>query len=129
MPATASRTFQVAERSGPGRRTVLRRDGGESEELIVISGFQGTALPDSLANPQLVPQGPRAWRLESEGRSVEFTARAVDAIEVRPGLYADLHRAFALGTGERLAARALLALLRLPGGAALLRRWHAGRGA
>ncbi len=50
-------------------------------------------------------------------------------IVARPELYAELHRPFALGRGERLAARVLLALLRLPGGAALLRRWHASRGA
>jgi len=48
-------------------------------------------------------------------------------IEERPDLYADLHRPFALGRGERLVARLLLALLRWPGGAVLLRRWHAGR--
>ncbi len=47
----------------------------------------------------------------------------------RPGLFATLHQPFALGRGERIAARVLLALLRLPGGAGLLLRWHAGRGA
>ena len=56
-------------------------------------------------------------------------ARAVDLIELRPSLFRDLHRPFALGAGERLAARCLLALLRLPGGAKLLRAWHARRGA
>jgi len=45
-----------------------------------------------------------------------------------PGLYATLHQPFALGRGERVAARVLLALLRLPGGAGLLLRWHARRG-
>jgi hypothetical protein len=50
-------------------------------------------------------------------------------IEERPDLFEPLHRPFALGRGERLVARLLLALLRLPGGAVLLRRWHAGRGA
>jgi hypothetical protein len=47
----------------------------------------------------------------------------------RPRLYATLHQPFALGRGERMAARMLLALLRLPGGASLLLRWHARRGA
>ena len=56
-------------------------------------------------------------------------ARAVDRIELRPSLFHDLHRPFALGAGERFAARCLLALLRLPGGAKLLRAWHARRGA
>ena len=48
---------------------------------------------------------------------------------MRPSLFDELHRPFALGTGERFAARCLLALLRLPGGAKLLRAWHARRGA
>ena len=56
-------------------------------------------------------------------------ARPDFQITSRPELYAELHRPFALGRGERLAARVLLALLRLPGGAGLLRRWHANRGA
>jgi hypothetical protein len=47
----------------------------------------------------------------------------------RPELFATLHQPFALGRGERMAARVLLALLRLPGGASLLLRWHARRGA
>jgi len=47
----------------------------------------------------------------------------------RPELFAKLHQPFALGRGERTAARVLLALLRLPGGAGLLLRWHARRGA
>jgi hypothetical protein len=53
--------------------------------------------------------------------------REIERIEMRPSLFAALHRPFSLGAGERLAARALLALLRLPGGARLLRAWHAGR--
>ena len=56
-------------------------------------------------------------------------AQSVDRIELRPSLFSDLHRPFALGAGERLAARCLLALLRLPGGARLLRAWHARRSA
>ena len=50
-------------------------------------------------------------------------------IVARPDLYAELHRPFALGRAERIAARVLLAMLRLPGGASLLRRWHARRSA
>ncbi len=54
-------------------------------------------------------------------------ARPDFQIAARPDLYAELHRPFSLGRGARLAARILLALLRLPGGAGLLRRWHARR--
>lgn len=53
--------------------------------------------------------------------------RVVERIETRPSLFEPLHRPFAPGTGELLVARALLALLRLPGGASLLCRWHAMR--
>ena len=58
-----------------------------------------------------------------ENASAEFQ------IVERPELFAMLHQRFALGRGERMAARMLLALLRLPGGAGLLLRWHARRGA
>jgi hypothetical protein len=51
----------------------------------------------------------------------------VDRIEMRPWRFDELHRPFALGAGDRLAVRILLALLRLPGGAKLLRLWHARR--
>jgi len=61
-------------------------------------------------------------------RMPEITSTGLQ-IAGRPELFARLHRPFALGRGERVAARVLLALLRLPGGAALLLRWHAGRGA
>jgi hypothetical protein len=68
-------------------------------------------------------------RGDSEAIVEDAEGRVVERIEMRPSLFAGLHRPFALGAGERLAARALLALLRLPGGAKLLRGWHARRGA
>ena len=75
-----------------------------------------------------------ATRLRTPGRTATLNSSctasvAVDRIELRPSLFRDLHRPFALGAGERFAARCLLALLRLPGGAKLLRAWHARRGA
>jgi hypothetical protein len=66
---------------------------------------------------------------DSEAIVEDTEGRVVERIEMRPSLFAGLHRPFALGAGERIAARALLALLRLPGGAKLLRAWHARRGA
>jgi hypothetical protein len=51
-----------------------------------------------------------------------------DRIAMRPSLFDGLHRPFMLGRGERIAARVLLALLRLPGGTKLMRAWHARRG-
>jgi hypothetical protein len=59
-------------------------------------------------------------------RMPEYDGPGFQLVE-RPDLYRELLRAFALRTGDRLAARILLALLRLPGGARLLRAWHARR--
>ena len=54
--------------------------------------------------------------------------RGTDRFTMRPSLLDGLHRPFRLGRGERMVARCLLALLRLPGGTRLLRAWHARRG-
>ena len=68
-------------------------------------------------------------RMPGDAEIVVSGAHGVDRIEMRPSLFDELHRPFALGAGERMAARCLLALLRLPGGAKLLRAWHARRSA
>jgi hypothetical protein len=73
--------------------------------------------------------GQHSWQLSSDQGQFEFESAAVERIEARPALYASLHRPFALSASDQLALRFLLALLRLPGGAGLLRRWHAWRSA
>jgi hypothetical protein len=80
---------------------------------------------DAIAAPRV------EHRTEANGDAelVVHGARSVDHVALRPSLFRELHRPFELGAGERLAARGLLALLRLPGGAKLLRAWHARRGA
>ena len=131
MPdAALPRTLDVAERDGPGGRVVLRGAGEDSGELIVIAGYAGAKLPERLTGARLEPDAAAGrWRLTaSEGR-FEFGARAVDRFRLRPALYEPLHRSFALSTGDRVAVRVLLCLLRLPGGARLMRRWHARRAA
>lgn len=70
----------------------------------------------------------RLARADGGSDLVVHGARGTDRIAMRPALFAELHRPFALGAGERLAVRCLLALLRLPGGTRLLRAWHARRG-
>lgn len=79
----------------------------------------------------VVTPGGADYHLRMTGDS-EIVVRGMhgeDRIEMRPSLFDALHRPFALGAGERIAARCLLALLRLPGGAKLLRAWHARRSA
>lgn len=80
---------------------------------------------DAIAAPRV----ERRTGANGDAELVVHGARAVDHVALRPSLFRELHRPFALGTGERLAARVLLALLRMPGGAKLLRAWHGSRGA
>ena len=129
--AATTKRFQIVERDGPAGRRVLIGGAENARELIVIAGYQGRDWPDTIANPSIQlsadPTGRHNWRLTSDAASFEFAARDVLRIELRPELYAPLHRPFALSAAERVAARALLLLLRLPGGARLLRRWHTSR--
>ena len=92
---------------------------------------------DASERIRIVERAGRAGRVvlreddsgDCEALVQDAAGRTLERIEMRPSLFADLHRPFALGAGERVAARCLLALLRLPGGAKLLRAWHARRGA
>lgn len=121
---SAARVYQVIERAGPADRLILRD--AASAESWVIGGYRGPTLPDELTNPALVVNG-RGWRLTSSEGAFDFDARAVDRLVERPALFDAMHQPFALKTSDRIAVRVLLWLLRLPGGARLLRRWHARR--
>jgi hypothetical protein len=128
-PAEAQ-AFRVVERSGPGGRLVLRRQSRDTVQWLVISGFQGPELPAQVTEPAIEPAPGAAggWHLSCAEGEFDFRARAVDRLAAQPALFAPLHRPFALTGADRLAVRILLWLLRLPGGARLLRHWHARRG-
>jgi hypothetical protein len=126
MPES-SRPYRLAERHGPAGRLVLQQSDDDGSRLIVCSGYEGPELPASISDPELAQGTGGRWSLHCREGSFEFRARAVQQIEERPSLYEPLHRAFALSTGDRLAARLLLALLRMPGGARLMRFWHSHR--
>jgi hypothetical protein len=132
MPGSGTALFRIDSRNASAGRLVLRADAGDRTQYLVISRYQGPMLPATLTDPVVGPLGeagppPRAWRLTSAEGQFEFHALAIDAIDEWPALYQPLHRPFALRSWDRLAVRVLLWLLRLPGGAALLRRWHANR--
>jgi len=133
MPGTnASEEFRAVERTSTANRLWLRGEGGDRIAHIAASAFQGSSLPDTVTHPVLQRRegaGPRAWQLGCDQGRFDFEASVVERIETRPALYASLHHPFALSMADRMAVRLLLALLRLPGGARLLRRWHAGRSA
>jgi hypothetical protein len=129
MPATESHRYRLIERAGPGRRVHWIAQHRDARALIVASGYEGAEPPAELNDPRFESRGSGDWRAASREGEFAFSARAVDVLETRPALFRTLHRPFALATRERLAARCLLALLRLPGGARLLRNWHAKRSA
>ena len=128
MPGDAATTFRLVDSTGPAQRAVLRSDAPGRSEIIVLGGYQGPALPAQIGSPKIEPHAGGGYRILSDQGTLDFDARAIDRIEMRPSLFAALHGPFALGAGDRLAVRVLLALLRLPGGAKLLRFWHARRG-
>src|SRR5512134_770555 len=125
-----ARMFRVVERGGPAGRLVLRCQARDSVHWLVISGFEGPELPVQVTDPAIEPAADSAgaWQLRCAEGEFQFRARAVDRLVTRPALFAPLHQSFALSGTDRLAVRVLLWLLRLPGGARLLRHWHARRG-
>lgn len=124
--------YEILERRGPGGRLVLASVADGDRRRIAIAGYDGPELPAALtiATIDSPAPGDRAagrWCLRSIEGDFSFRARAVEVIDERPGLYEPLHRPFLLSGADRFAVRVLLWMLRLPGGARLLRRWHAGR--
>ena len=88
-------------------------------------------MPDVVTDLRLTQRGAGAaassWNLACAEGSFAFEARAVEHQEPRPELFDALLAPHALKPRERLAARCLLWLMRWPGGAGLLRAWHARR--
>ena len=112
-------TVSLAEESSPGR-------------LVVITGYRGPVLPRLIHDPRLQPAGetadPGAWRLGCREGEFTFSARSIEHHEALPQLFDPLLAGFALRSRDRAVVRVLLRLLRLPGGAWLMRAWHASRG-
>ena len=127
---TAGTIFSVDRDPGLPGRLVLRGPATPGTRLVLIAGYDGPELPPKLTDPDLeAPQGAEnRWCLRSAEGRFHFRAAAVEQLDGRPDLWEPLHRPFALRPGERRVALLLLGLLRLPGGAWLLRRWHALRG-
>lgn len=122
--------FRIVERFGPAGRLVLKQEASDTVRCIVIAAFRGPELPSRLTNPIVEPASGSmgAWRLTCAEGEFHFQARAVDRLSEHPELFAPMHRPFELSGTDRVAVRMLLWLLRLPGGAHWLRRWHARRG-
>lgn len=130
--SNALQDFRFLRHPGPDNRLWLRSEGEAPVRHLAIAGFRGPAIPRAISSPVLERRGDTesgSWRLSCDQGSFDFEAQAVEQLETRPALFARLHRPFALSATDRIAVRCLLALLRLPGGAKLLRFWHARRSA
>jgi hypothetical protein len=120
IPAAAdAATVSLAAEASPGLQ-------------VVITGYRGPVLPRRIHDPRLRPTGettdPGAWRLSCPEGEFAFTARGVEHHQALPGLFDPLLAGFSLRARDRTVVRVLLRLLRLPGGAWLMRAWHASRG-
>ena len=98
---------------------------------VVLSGYQGVELPGSLTDVRLETldgdPSPRRWQLVAREGTFEFRTRSVEHQVSRPGAFDVMLSPFALRPRDRRIVGLLLGLLRLPGGAWLLRAWHARR--
>ena len=124
---TAVTAFRVVERQGPFSRLVLRHRADEATRLIIISGYRGGALPERITQPELAQGTGDDWRLSCAEGVFTFSARGIDRIDLRPGLYEPMHVRFKLSGADRIAIRVLLRMLRFPGGTRVLRWWESLR--
>jgi hypothetical protein len=111
----------------PGQQVFRASSGGD---CVVVAGWRQGELPEELVDPRFERQGglrADGWSLATAGSSFEFEATEVTLLEPRPQLLAPLVAPFSLRPRDRRVLRVLLWLLRLPGGARVLRAWHARR--
>lgn len=129
-PIVLEGAFTARRVEGTGSNWILEPTGG-GQPRLVIAGYSGEPLPPRLTDPRLHPAGPREgnshWRLTCAGGQHAFEARGIEMLEPRPRLFDASLAPHALRTRDRAIVSLLLKLLRLPGGAWLLRAWHVSR--
>jgi hypothetical protein len=103
--------------------------GDAGRPRLICPGFSGDGLPPELHDPQLGRLDESGgWRLTCREGIFDFRARGFEVHQAMPGFFDGMLAGYALRSRDRAVVRWLLRLLRLPGGARLLRAWHAGRG-
>jgi hypothetical protein len=116
-------------RTGAGARVLLPAAEAPAAPCWTLSAYAGDPLPATIHDPRLERlDSPGRWRLACREGSFEFTARAVEVQEALPGLFDEMLAPYALRSRDKRVVRWLLRLVRLPGGAKLLRTWQARRG-
>lgn len=110
-----------------GAGSVVLESDAPAAGVVVVSGYDGPALPSRLDGASVAWAGPGAWRLSADQGVFHFRARGIEVLAPQPALFDELLASYALKPRDRALVGVLLELLRLPGGAWLLRRWHARR--
>jgi hypothetical protein len=116
-------------KTGAGALVILPAAGPAGGLRMTLATYAGEPLPGEIHDPRLERLGaPGRWRLICREGSYEFTTDGVEIHRAMPGLFDDLLARHGLRARDRTMVRCLLRLLGLPGGARLLRAWHARRG-
>jgi hypothetical protein len=123
-----------AEVRWQGREHYARAPAERADVIRYVAGatevrFEGTLaeLPETVDGLGLEELPGGALGVETGGRRYQIAARGWRVHEARPDFYKAELAAFAPTRAEARAFRLLLRLLRLPGGARLLRWWHGWR--
>lgn len=125
-PVVAAGAFRSRPLDGaPG--TWILEPFESDQPRLVIAGHVGPPFPETLNGLDLRAVSDGRWRLLCREGQFEFAARLVERLEPLPQLFDPLLAPHALRARDRARVGILLKLLRLPGGAWLLRAWHASR--
>lgn len=132
MPAPdAGGTYRVLYPAEPARTLILAPEPDGPGHRFVIAAWAGERLPEVVTGPRIesLEEGdaPGRFRLTCREGCFDFAARGIEVLEDRPALFDESLAPFALRPRDRSVVRWLLGLLRLPGGAWLLRLWHSRR--
>jgi hypothetical protein len=122
--------WRVSRPSGDTKAWIVESV-AEPPVRLLVTGYRGPVLPAVLHDVEVLrepsPPGARRWRLRALEGEFEFAAGSVERHEPLPGLFDPMLAPHALRPRDRRVVGVLLGLLRLPGGAWLLRSWHAAR--
>lgn len=129
-PVTGN-AYRLLRPTPPGRTLVLVPDEGTAAETYVFADCDAGELPDHLHGLLVEEAGsegePSRWQIACVEGRFGIAARGLEVLAGKPQLFDELLAPFRLRERDRKVVRWLLGLLRLPGGAWLLRAWHTRR--
>lgn len=130
-PPVLDGPFNVSQLRAAGPASLVLESLQAPGLRVLVHGYRGPSLPARLTDPRLEEAGAgatgHAWRLDSPEGGFEFQALSIERHEALPAFFEPMLAGFALRPRDRTVVRILLRMLRMPGGAWLMRAWHASR--